>query len=745
MSAFQAFRHRPSLRLLFLLLTLLLAVSALAQTKDTQTKDTQTKDRPAKDQTPSFEGSSQVVAVEVPVNVVDKNGDPVRGLTAADFEVFDGNERQQISSFEVVDLKTLDTSAAPAADDGGPRADALRSGARRHFLFLFDLSFSSPTSILRARLAARDFVLSSLHPSDLAAVATYSVENGPKLVVTFTPDRAQLARAIDTLGYRRNFDARRSDPLHFIIEPPTSASNLIFGQGEGSEIKAQQDQMVFEYLQSVAFAADRIERSIEMSRISAYSRSLSDVAKALNAVKGRKNVVFFSEGFDSRLLIGRDTTDEEADRDSANLMSGLSWMVDTDNRYGNTGLQGDLNRMLDEFRRADCVIQAVDIGGLRATNDQRARPSGEAALFYMAHETGGELFKDANNLRQPLERVLERTSVTYLLTFERSDLKTDGAYHRLKVKAKLPQGARLTHRAGYYAPRPFKDLDPLEKSLLASDGIASAAPKRDIALNVLAAPFRASETLSYVPVILEINGKSLLEGHNDKKVNVEIYSYVSDAEGQMRDFFNQRVVLNLDEKKGRQSMEEGGIKYYGHFELAPGQYQVRVLVRNAETGRTGVQTARVEVPTYAQAEPVLLPPFFMEDRQKWLLVREQDASGQQQSVVYPFTVDGEPYVPSALPVLDQARPTRLCLVAYNLGKGDLAVKSEVLAADGKASPAGRLSKVERKPTGIQGLDKLVATFDPSGLNAGHYVLQVAVTDPATGHKEESSLPFQVLH
>ncbi len=743
MSAFQAFRLRPSLRLLLILPLLLAAVPAATQTRPQDQKN-QKDQKDQKDQTPTFEGTSQVVAVEVPVNVVGRDGEPVRGLTAADFEVYDGNEKQQLSSFEVIDLKTLDTTI----DTGGaPQADTLRSGARRHFLFLFDLSFSNPTSIVRARLAARDFVLSSLHPTDLAAVATYSIEYGPKWVVTFTPDRAQLARAIDTLGYRRTFDARRIDTLRFLVDPPSTSATGVFGAGEAADLKAQQDQALFEFLQNVAFAAERIERSIEMGRISGYSRALGDVARSLNAVKGRKHVLFFSEGFDSRLLIGRDTTDEESETDNANLMAGRSWMVDTDNRYGNTGLQGDINRMLDEFKRADCVIQAVDIGGLRAANDQRARPSGEQALFYMANETGGELFKDANNLRQPLERVLARTSVTYLLTFERSDLKTDGAYRRLKVKAKLPPGARLTHRAGYYAPRPFKDLDPLEKNLLASDGIASAAPRRDIDLNVLAAPFRASDTLSYVPVILEIGGKSLLEGHEDKKLNVEIYSYVSDSEGQMRDFFNQRVSYDLDQGKGKAIQEGGlkGIKYYGHFELAPGTYQVRVLVRNAETGRTGVQTARVEVPAYAQAEPVLLPPFFMEDWEKtWALVREQEGGGQQQSVVYPFTVDGEPYVPSARPILDQAKPARLCLVAYNLAKGDLAVKGEVLAADGKSYLAGRLSKVERKPTGIPGLDKLVATFDPSGLNAGHYVLLTAVTDPATGAKEESSLPFQIL-
>lgn len=212
----------------------------------------------------------------------------------------------------------------------------------------------------------------------------------------------------------------------------------------------------------------------------------------------------------------------------------------------------------------------------------------------------------------------------------------------------------------------------------------------------------------------------------------------------MRDFFNRRVALDLDKGGARKGMEEGGIKYYGHFDLEPGTYHVRVLVRNAGSGRTGVQTVQVTVPSYAQAQPILLPPFFMEDHQKWLLVREQTGGELKGSVVYPFTVSGEPYVPAARPVLSGEKPARLCLVAYNLGKGDLAVKGEVLAADGKSAPQGKLSRVERTATGIQGLDKLVATFDPAGLSAGDYVLKVAVTDPATGHKQTNSLPFQVI-
>jgi VWFA-related protein len=726
MSVFRAVRNHPSHRLLLLLLLPLLAGAAAPPSKTT------------------FEGTSQVVAVEVPVNAVGRDGEPIRGLTAADFEVYDGSELQKITSFEVIDLKLLQGALGTAGAPSTRSAEDLPPSARRHFLFLFDLSFSSATSVLKARMAARDFVLHSLHPADLAAVATYSLETGPKLVVTFTPDRAQLARAIDTLGFRQPNDARLSDPLRFMIDTPASAAQeAAMNISDGLDLKAQKDQVLFEYLKSITFVSERSERQFEMGRIAGYSRALGEMARALNAVKGRKHVLYFSEGFDSRLLLGRQTTDVETEDDNLSIMRGQNWMVDNDARYGNTSLQKNLERMLDEFRRADCVIESVDIGGLRAGADQQARPSGQEALFYLANETGGELFKDANNLRQPLEKVLERTSITYLLTFERSDLKLDGAYHRLRVKAKLPAGGRLSHRAGYYAPRPYKDLDPLEKNLLASDGIASAHPKRDIDLNVLAAAFRASPTLSYVPVILEVGGRSLLEGSTGSKLNVEIYSYVSDSEGQMRDFFNQRVDLDLG--KGRQGMLEGGIKYYGHFDLAPGQYDVRVLVRNADTGRTGVQTAHIEVPTYDQAQPVLLPPFFMEDRQKWLLVRETDhKNGQQSSVVYPFTVEGEPYVPAARPTLRRESPAKLCLVAYNLGKGNLAVQGQVVAADGTASPLERLSKVQRTATGIQGLDKLVATFDPAGLNAGSYVLRVAVTDPS-GRQQTNSLPFQVIH
>ncbi len=66
-------------------------------------------------------------------------------------------------------------------------------------------------------------------------------------------------------------------------------------------------------------------------------------------------------------------------------------------------------------------------------------------------------------------------------------------------------------------------------------------------------------------MIIEVGGRSLLAGHSGDKLNVEIYTYVSDDKGEMKDFFSQLVALDL--AKARQAMTSTGLKYYGHLDL----------------------------------------------------------------------------------------------------------------------------------------------------------------------------------
>ena len=84
--------------------------------------------------------------------------------------------------------------------------------------------------------------------------------------------------------------------------------------------------------------------------------SFDELARSLDSVEGRKDVVLLSEGFQSRLLVGTTETSQEQDF----LIKGEIWKVDADRRFGNMPLRNELSDMTSLFRRSDCVIHSVD-------------------------------------------------------------------------------------------------------------------------------------------------------------------------------------------------------------------------------------------------------------------------------------------------------------------------------------------------------------------------------------------------
>ena len=104
-----------------------------------------------------------VSVVEVPVTVVGRDGNPIRGLTAANFEVVDEGKKRPISSFDAIDFAMKDKAQA---------LSSLNPAARRNFMLVFDLSFSSLKSVEKAQDAARQFIEKSVLPRDRVAIAT---------------------------------------------------------------------------------------------------------------------------------------------------------------------------------------------------------------------------------------------------------------------------------------------------------------------------------------------------------------------------------------------------------------------------------------------------------------------------------------------------------------------------------------------------------------------------------------------
>ncbi|HEV7669123.1 MAG TPA: hypothetical protein VGS22_11395 [Thermoanaerobaculia bacterium] len=309
-------------------------------------------------------------------------------------------------------------------------------------------------------------------------------------------------------------------------------------------------------------------------------------------------MVYLSEGFDATLLTGTTAKIQVADMEDATLR-GETWKVGSEERFGSGRGNRQLGQMLEELRRADCVIQAVDIGGLRAQTDQgTTRPSGEDALFLLADGTGGELYRSYNNLGEAMGRMLERTGVTYLLSFQ-PVVAEDGAYHPIEVRLKHPsRGTKLVHRPGYYAPVPPSREDPLTRTMRLADAITNGQEGGDFAAAVLAVALAGDHGQAYVPVLVEISGYDLLAGHEASIVPAEIYAYALDASGEVRDFFAQS--LNLDVAQTGSSLAQGGLKFFGHLDLPPGEYSLRVMARNAATGRYSLRVSSLSIPVFGR-------------------------------------------------------------------------------------------------------------------------------------------------
>lgn len=677
-----------------------------------------------------FAETVSVTEVQVPVTIVGKNGLPVRNLRREDFQLTDSGRKQEISRFEVIDLEALEPGVSRTEIER-----AVPAAARRYFLLLFDHSFADPGAIRRAQEASRQFVVESLHPTDLAAVAVLTPESGPALLVTFTPDRAQIARGIDAVA-SPNFRqlAESQDPLRFLIQATGSVTGTMASQEStvSEEYFRDADSQVQGYLDVIRQQAGNAERSFARGKIESWSVSMSQLGKALNSLRGRKYVVYFSEGFDSQLLYGQAQVGgvSVGGQELSPLEQAQFGVLDTEDIYGSGGLRNSVDAMLQEFRRSDSVIEAIDISALGTTGPGVGGLGSEGSLFYMANETGGQIIAGGAELEEQLEVMLRRSAVTYLLTFEPRRIKPDGSYHRLKVKADIPAGARLTHRAGYFAPRPFDEIPRVERDLLLADAIAGATPSKDVSIEVLAAPFPANESRAYVPVVLEIAGDSLLIGHQEEHLPIEIYTYVSDELGEMSDFFTHVLTFNL---AGRwEAFRATGLKYYGHVDLDAGSdYLLRVVVRNARTGRTGVETLALDVPDYSTHQPVLLPPFPVEPPARWFMVREQPQAEQQSDwMVYPFTIHGEPFVPAVAPVLGPEQEIDLCLIAYNLGVEELEISGTVLSAEGSEVSTGAFELTDHIIATQSGIDKMVVRFRPQGLDPGRYTLRLDLVDPS---------------
>lgn len=685
---------------LLVLLSLCVAVSAAAQ------------------QTPAVSAESvQVNLVEIPVNVFNRSGEAIRGLKPEDFEVYDDGKRRRITHFEEIDLAKMSSPGT---------LEVQHPAARRNFLLTFDLTSSRPKALLRAREAAEKF-LEGVNDRDLVAVATFSVEQGFRFVSSFTTDRDLNRSSIASLGSSRFYEA--IDPLQILnttesgtMDQPQLSETDFLRQGV-----EENQQIILERTAQIndQYLRQRIDRQLD---------TFAYVARFLDSIRGRKQVVLLSEGFNTRLIEGQNATDEG----NAAVTHGEVWRIDNDQRFGSSSTARQLDDMGRLFRRSDVVLHAIDIRGVPTATDITSGSPGKASdsLYLLSSVTGGNLFRHSNDLGNRFARMLKQQEVVYILGFQTTQSGNPGKFHDLKVKVNVvgQRGLRVNHRSGYYEPK--AQLAAVEQGLAATDILMNDIPYEEVEVNLLAAPFPQKESGSAeVPVIAEISGPDLLSGVKGDVLNAEFFIYAFDEENKVRDFLFQTISFDLS--KMRPALASKGVKYYGTLELRPGRYAIKSLVRVVESGSNGFRRLDIKVP--GKEEALILPALVFEEPGQWIMLKAaKTAAGQTD---YPFVLLEESFIPSARPSMAKDETYKLVLFMFNSPPADFDLVARVEGKDG--SHRNPNLKLVGRTAEENGPVKLLFEFSPATLAAGDYVLHLTVRPRESDESSESSLRFRV--
>jgi VWFA-related protein len=663
-----------------------------------------------------------VRAIEVPVTVVGRDGNPVRGLTAANFQVFDDGKAQTITSFDNIDFASRQEVTA---------LSPLNPNARRSFLLLFDVGYSDIKSIARAREAATRFVAASVQSRDLVAVGNIDPEKGFRLLTSFTTDRNAVAAAIAEPGrYRGNDPLQLSDVDSF---GESGNGSRTIPESASSTDRAGMSAMADEHLTAIKEMTLRNNRDFAAGRVMKEIQSLGLLAAMLRSVPGRKQVVLLSGGFDPALVRGRSARGAQQSElaDMQKATSGQGYLIDNDARFGNTASQNILDDMAKVFKQADVVMNAIDIGGVRV--DSEATSTGTTpndGLHLLADPTGGKVFESSNALGQNLDRMMRQQEVVYVLTFHAQPGKP-GKLHDLSVKlVNGPAGATVNSRIAYYEGGA---ATPAERTLTNAEIVVNDIPQSDIKVAALAAAVPAPNRAA-VPLFLEINGEDLLRGAA-KAVPVDIFVYAFDENGVVKDRIYQRI--SVDPARASDKVKQSGIKYYATLSLPPGKYALKSLVSLPEGERRGFVRTDLVVP--AGSDMAVLPPLFLDKAGQWASVKGVQ---HDTATAYPFQLDGEPFMPSAAPRLPKAGESEFALFLYNADPAEMMMQATIIDATGTMRPAQ--PSLVRQIKG-EGVTKLVFHYDPSGVAAGPARLDLVVHKKGSADLRKASLPLLVTN
>ena len=566
---------------------LILGLSAFASAQDAPPQPTPP---PA---APSIQFPSTVELVTVDAVVTDKKNNPIENLTRDAFKVFEDGKPQEITSFEAVVLPPAPPAALkPTRRISTNQGAEVRTG--RTFVIVFDDIHLHPFQANRAKAAIDQFLKNGTREGDRVTLvasgggAWWSTRM-PEGYLELTSLLKRLdGRDIPDTGQDRvtEWEAMR---IHIYrdkqVEERVTRRFETYGVNPGMRNTQSETGAMFDGDPLVQGRASEVYyQATAKNKI-----TLNTMERALNSLagsKGRKSMILVSQGFifDPNLDEFRNVV-QASRRGNAAV-----YFVDT------MGLGGMPIGMTAEFGPA---IANQDIGAAFAENLERAEGAESIAA-----DSGGFTVKNSNDLVKGLQRIADETRVYYLIGYNPTNAARDGKFRKIEVKV-AGKDIRVRARKGYYA---------------ALDGQATVAKKLEGGPDpqfqeALDSPFEVPDIpirlTSYVfdetllgkaSAILHADVDLSAFAFNEKEGRytntLEFLLVVAHRETGEFNRYDQKIDMNL-RPETRTKFTKSWFPIQRDFELLPGAYQAKIVIRDKNSSKVGTVMHDFEVPDLA--------------------------------------------------------------------------------------------------------------------------------------------------
>lgn len=563
----------------FLLVCLL--VSAEAQTAQPG------PEMATRESVPTFTGGVNLVLV--PVIVRDKQGKPVGTLRQEDFQLFDKNKPQLITKFSLEKrVTTRAIEAPPPAEPAAPGENIppIPGAPNRFVAYLIDDMHLTTADLLRVRQAAVQHLESFDEPNTRSAIYTTS----GRTRLEFTDDREQLRAALNRI-------LPQTSALAMVRNCPDVSfyqADLIINKNDTQALAAAiQETIVCMMLPtddpSTPATAEGISRATSYSVLATGGaettlvlKTVEDVIRRMAAAPGSRMIVLASPGF----FLTLDHRSEE-------------------------------NALLDRAIRANVTINSLDARGLytvlpggdisepgpiapgtgiKEVYRLASASANSDILAELANGTGGKFFQNDNGLREGLKQLADQPEYVYVVGFSPQNLKLDGAFHTLRVAIKNSKDLSLQSRRGYYAPNHAVSPEETAREEI-REAVFSREELQDIPVEVQTQFFKSGDYQAQLTVVARMDLKRLrFRKAEDRNLdNLTVVAGLFDRNGNYVKGIERTIEMRLRDQT-LAAVLNSGITVRSSFDVAPGVYSIRVVVRDSEGQIMAARNGAVQIP-----------------------------------------------------------------------------------------------------------------------------------------------------